>query len=64
MAKVFTNISILYQTREHADQIARGNFMAEVPSIEKAYLKVSDGLIDFMVGWMNSLVKLTMNSLT
>ncbi len=54
MAKVFINISTLYQTRENSDQIARGTFMAEVPSIENAFIKVSDGLIDSF-GPMNEL---------
>ena len=40
MTKVFTNISALYQTREHSEQIARGTFMAEVPSIENAFIKL------------------------
>lgn len=45
MTKVFTNISKLYQTREVNAEISRGNFMAEVPSIENAYLTVDAGLI-------------------
>lgn len=55
MTKVFTNISALYQTREHSEQIARGTFMAEVPSIENAFIKSYDGLIQSF-GTMDELI--------
>ena len=55
MTKVFTNISALYQTREHSEQIARGTFMAEVPSIENAFIKAYDGLIQSF-GTMDELI--------
>jgi len=45
MAKVFINISELYQTREATSPLLKGAAMAEVPSIAMAYLKVSNGLI-------------------
>lgn len=46
MQKVFTNIGKLVQVREPETKILRGAMMADVPSIDGAWLKVKDGLIE------------------
>lgn len=45
MQKVFINIGQLVQVREAESKILRGALMADVPSIENAWLRVKDGLI-------------------
>lgn len=46
MQKVFINIGKLIQVREPDSKILRGSLMADVPSIDNAWLKVKDGLIE------------------
>ncbi|MFY0594738.1 imidazolonepropionase [Roseivirga sp.] len=46
MQKVFTNIGSLLQVRAPESKILRGALMADVPSIENAWLKTKDGLIE------------------
>ena len=46
MQKVFIHIDKLIQVREPDSKILRGALMADVPSLEKAWLKVKDGLIE------------------
>ena len=45
MQKVFTNIGQLVQVRKPDNKILRGALMADVPSIDNAWLRVKDGLI-------------------
>lgn len=45
MTKTFINISQLVQVREAGTNILRGAMMADVPSLENAWLKVEDGII-------------------
>lgn len=46
MQKVFINIGKLIQVREPGSKILRGALMADVPSLDNAWLKVKDGLIE------------------
>lgn len=46
MQKVFINIGKLIQVREPDSKILRGALMADVPSLDNAWLKVKDGLIE------------------
>lgn len=46
MQRVFINISSLLQVREPGSKILRGALMTDVPSIENAWLRVNDGLIE------------------
>lgn len=46
MQKVFINIGSLLQVRKFGTKILRGALMADVPSLENAWLKVKDGIIE------------------
>ncbi len=46
MQKVFVNIGSLVQVRKFGTKILRGALMADVPTLENAWLKVKDGIIE------------------